>query len=105
MGPIVSVEDLWDTATVEIMLRNGQDAGKRRSASRLPKRSSRRRNNALATSAFDCPSISRLPARSIDSRPLRPKGRTATHYGCIYTHHRLDQGLKKLQKAKVKCRS
>src|SRR6266487_4630568 len=40
-----SVEALWETAKAETTPRNGQDAGKRRSASRLRRRNSRRPNS------------------------------------------------------------
>jgi hypothetical protein len=56
-----SVEALWETAKAETTLRNAHDAGKRLSASRSPSKR-RRGNNALATSASYCPSMSRLPS-------------------------------------------
>src|SRR6266487_3740923 len=56
-----SVEALWETAKAETTLRSAQDAGKRLSASRSPGKR-RRGNNALATSASYCPSMSQLPS-------------------------------------------
>ena len=56
-----SIEALWETAKAETTLRSAQDAGKRLSASRSP-RKGRRGNNVLATSASYCPFISQLPS-------------------------------------------